>query len=149
MIETVWSGAEFARVITLPVSLIVKPLPAVRVMPVLPDVFELMIEVVPLPAPTVSEPSLLTLPSTSVPVIVMVEPAVPTVLMPPPAIVIEPPELERVVVFADTDMVCSSFVVEPSTSVAVTVIAPPVWLIAAMPAPVIDQEPPPPERVFV
>ena len=119
--DTVWSGAEFARVITLPVSLIVNPLPAVRVTPVLPDVFELMIEVVPLPAPTVSEPSLLTLPSTSVPVIVMVEPAVPTVLIPAPAIVIDPPELESVVVFADTDIVCSSFVVEPSTSVDVIV----------------------------
>ena len=107
--------------ITLPVSLIVKPVPAVIVTPVLPDVLLLMIDVVPLPAPTVSEPSLLILPSTSVPVIVMVEPAVPTVLMPPPAMVIEPPEFERVVVFADTDMVCSSFVVDPSTSVDVIV----------------------------
>ena len=109
------------RVITLPVSEIERPVDAVNVTPVEPDVLLLMIEVVPVPAPTVSEPSLLTLPSTSVPVIVIVEPAVPTVLMPPPAIVIEPPELERVVVFADTDMVCSSFVVEPSTSVDVIV----------------------------
>ena len=107
--------------ITLPVSLIVKPVLAVIVTPVLPDVLLLIIDVVPLPAPTVSEPSLLILPSTSVPVIVMVEPEVPTVLMPAPAIVIEPPELERVVVFDATDMVCSSFVVDPSTSVDVIV----------------------------
>ena len=119
--ETVWSGDVLVRVITLPVSEIERPVDAVNVTPVEPDVLLLMIEVVPVPAPTVSEPSLLTLPSTSVPVIVIVEPAVPTVLMPPPAIVIEPPELERVVVFADTDMVCSSFVVEPSTSVDVIV----------------------------
>ena len=56
--------------ITLPVSLIVKPVPAVIVTPVLPDVLLLMIEVVPLPAPTVREPSLLILPSTSVDVTV-------------------------------------------------------------------------------
>ena len=97
------------------------PLPAVMVTPVEPDVLLLMIEVVPLPAPTVSEPSLLILPSTSVPVIVIVVPAVPTVLMPPPAMVMEPPEFERVVVFVETDRVCSSFVVDPSTSVDVIV----------------------------
>ena len=107
--------------ITFPVSLIESPVPAVSVTPVEPDVFELMIDVVPVPAPTVSEPSLLILPSTSVPVIVIVVPAVPTVLMPPPAMVMEPPEFERVVVFAETDRVCSSFVVEPSTSVDVIV----------------------------
>lgn len=105
----------------MPVSLIVRPLPAVMVTPVEPDVLLLMIEVVPLPAPTVSEPSLLILPSTSVPVIVIVVPAVPTVLMPPPAMVMEPPEFERVVVFVETDRVCSSFVVDPSTSVDVMV----------------------------
>ena len=42
-----------------------------------------------------------------------------------------------------------SLLILPSTSVAVTVIAPAVWLIAAIPAPVIDHEPPPPESVFV
>ena len=67
---TVWSGELLVNVITLPLSDIPKPVPAVTVTPVLPDVFELIILVVPDPAATVKLPSLLTLPSTSVLVIV-------------------------------------------------------------------------------
>jgi hypothetical protein len=64
------SGALLVKVIVLPVSAIVNPVEAAMVTPVEPEVFELIIDVVPLPAPTVRLPSLLTLPSTSVPVIV-------------------------------------------------------------------------------
>ena len=55
---------------TLPDSDMERPVDALSVTPVEPEVLELMIDVVPLPAPTVKEPSLLILPSTSVPVIV-------------------------------------------------------------------------------
>lgn len=58
VIDTVWSGAELVRVITLPVSAIESPVPAVSVTPVEPDVLELIIEVVEVPAPTVRLPSL-------------------------------------------------------------------------------------------
>jgi len=80
-------------------------------------------------------------PSTSVPVIVIVEPDVDAVLMPAPAIVKLPPLLLRVTVFVAVDSVCSSFVVDPSASVPVIVIVPPfdpvVSVIATMPAPAI------------
>lgn len=55
---------------TFPVSEIERPVDALSVTPVEPEVLELMIDVVEVPAPTVSDPSLLTFPSTSVPVIV-------------------------------------------------------------------------------
>ena len=60
------------NVITLPLSEIVKIPAAVNVTPVCPEVFELIIEVVPVPAATVKLPSFDTLPSTSVAVIVSV-----------------------------------------------------------------------------
>jgi hypothetical protein len=49
-------------------------------------------------------------PSTSVPVTVIVLPAVDALLMPPPAMVTEPPELDKVAVLEATDNVCSSLV---------------------------------------
>ena len=55
----------FANVITFPLSEILSPVPAVIVTPVLPDVFELIIDVVPVPAPTVKLPSFAIFPSTS------------------------------------------------------------------------------------
>lgn len=57
-----------------PLSEIEIPLPALNVTSVLPDVFEEMTEVVPLPALTVRLPSFDTLPSTSVAVRVMTFP---------------------------------------------------------------------------
>ena len=63
------STSVAVRVMTLPLSEIDKAPAAVSVTPVLPDVFELIIEVVPVPAATVKLPSLVTDPSTSVAVI--------------------------------------------------------------------------------
>ena len=51
-------------------SEILNPVPAVSVTAVEPDVLEIIVDVVPEPAPTDKLPSLLTLPSTSVDVIV-------------------------------------------------------------------------------
>ena len=65
-------SALLASVIVLPDSLIAMPAPASIVTAVLPDVLETMVEVVLVPAPTVRLPSLVTLPSVSVPVIVNV-----------------------------------------------------------------------------
>ena len=90
--------------------------------------------------------AMVTIPSRPVPEVVSVIPEPSTNLK-------DPPEFERVKVWLVASeveaKVWSSFVTDPSTSVAVTVTAPPVWLITAMPAPVIDHEPPPLERVFV
>lgn len=72
------------RVITLPVSEIERPVDAVNVTPVEPDVLLLMIEVVPVPAPTVRAPSFVMLPSTSVPVIVKFGYVPVTLLIPAP-----------------------------------------------------------------
>jgi hypothetical protein len=91
-------------------------------------------------------------PSTSVPVIVMVEPATPTVLIPAPAMVIEPPLLDNVVipvVVPLTEMVCSSLLTDPSTSVEVTVKASPVRDKVVIPAPVIENDPPELDKVTV
>ena len=65
---------------------------------------------------------------------VIVEPAVPTVLIPPPAIVMDPPPSDNVVVFAATESVCNSLVTLPSTSVAVMVKSPDVPVNVTMPA---------------
>ncbi len=54
--------------------------------------------------------SLVTEPSTSVPVTVIVLPAVDALLMPPPAIVTEPPLFDSVAVLVATDSVCNSLV---------------------------------------
>ena len=66
---TLPSTSVAVSVITLPLSEMDSAPAAVRVTPVLPDVFELIIEVVPVPAATVNEPSLEIEPSTSVEVI--------------------------------------------------------------------------------
>lgn len=68
--ETVWSGELLVSVMTLPVSLIPSPVPAVSVTAVEPDVLDWISDVVPVPAPTVRLPSLVTNPSTSVEVMV-------------------------------------------------------------------------------
>lgn len=90
--------------------------------------------------------AMVTTPSKPVPVVVSVIPL-------PSANCMLPPELESVAVcVVEVDVlatVCSSLVVEPSTSVAVTVTAPAVCEIAAIPAPVKDHEPPELESVFV
>ena len=72
------------RVITLPVSEIERPVDAVNVTPVEPEVLLLMIEVVEVPAPTVRAPSFVTLPSTSVPVMVKFGYVPVTLLIPAP-----------------------------------------------------------------
>ena len=64
------SGALLVKVIVLPLSAIVNPVDASIVTPVEPEVFEFIMLVFDAPAPTVRLPSLLTLPSTSVPVMV-------------------------------------------------------------------------------
>ena len=114
------------------------PVPAEIVTPFAPLVFEVMMEVVLIPAPTPKIPSFATFPSISVPVTVIVLPDVLTVLIPAPAIVTDPPELESVAVFEATEIVCNSLVTLPSISVPVMVICPPFVLvvsdIAFMPA---------------
>ena len=52
-----WSGSVFVSVITFPASLIERPVEAVNVTSVDPVVFELITEVVPVPAVTVRDPS--------------------------------------------------------------------------------------------
>ena len=66
------STSVAVRVITFPASAVVRMPAAVIVTGVPPDVLELIIDVVPVPAPTVRSPSFVTSPSTSVPVIVKV-----------------------------------------------------------------------------
>ena len=78
-------------VIVFPLSEIAKIPAAVKVTSVLPDVFELIMEVVPVPAFTVSEPSFVIEPSTSVTVSVKVLPVRDMVSAPAGSKVIVPP----------------------------------------------------------
>ena len=101
-----------SRVITLPTSEIARPVPAVRVTPVLPLVLLFIMEVVPVPAATVKEPSFVTARS---PLLVMVVvPAVWDSVMPVPDCSVKlPPLLLRVLVYDVVPLweyVCSSFV---------------------------------------
>ena len=154
------AGDEFVMVIVPPDWPTVMPVPAAIVAvppPAPPAVARVSIPVV-VPDTVSAWASFVTEPSTSVAVKV-IEPPFALVLSVMPSM----PAALTVTAFAP-DVVDSkveevpepaptpktpSFVVEPSTSVAVTVTAPPVWLIAAIPAPVIDHEPPPLESVFV
>ena len=95
-----------------------------------PLVFDWIRLVVPVPAPTVRLPSLLTLPSTSVAVSVIVPPFVPvvsvTARMPPPEIITSLPPLVFVVMVAALPTpaptpIRPSLLTLPSTSVPVTV----------------------------
>ena len=76
---TVWSGLLFVRVIVSPVSEMERPVPAVIVTFVEPDVLDCITDVVPVPARTVRLPSFVAERS---PVLVIV---VPVMEMPVPA----------------------------------------------------------------
>ena len=94
---------------------------ALTVTPVAPDVLDKITDDDAPPAPTPNVPSLVTLPSTSVPVNVMVDPDVDAETIPAPAMVIDPPPFDNVVVFVATDNVCNSLVAETSTAAIVIV----------------------------
>ena len=82
-------------IVPVPVfSVIDIPVPATSVTPVEPDVFELITEVVEVPAPTESTPSFVKDPSTSVPVIVILPEVADRVFMPPAVMVTSVPVVE-------------------------------------------------------
>ena len=138
-LETLPSTSVAVNVITLPTSEIVFIPAAVIVTPVCPLVLEFIIEVVPVPAATVREPSLLILPSISVPVIVIASPTTETTFIPAPVIEASEASLDKskvAVVVPVTEMVCNSLVIEPSTSVLVNVKSLPLLVTVVIPAPV-------------
>jgi hypothetical protein len=91
---TLPSTSVAVNVITLPDSEIARIPAAVNVTSVEPDVFDEITDVVPVPAPTVNDPSLVTLPSTSVAVIVMLPDVAENETIPPAVNVTSVPVLE-------------------------------------------------------
>ena len=131
-----------AVIVTIPDSVIVTSVPV--------ELFNVTGDDAPVYDKSVDPPppaaSMVMIPSDPVPVVVnvMFEPST-NFQDPPPSdnvAVCDVPSL----VFA---IVCNSLVIDPSTSVAVTVTAPAVCEITAIPEPVIDHVPPPSDNVFV
>ena len=130
--------AVAAIVIVFPDSVTVIPVPPEIVIAAEPDVLELMVDVFAPPAPTLNDPSLVTSPSTSVAVNVMVFPVSAIVMIPAASMVtsVDPDVLDEI-----TDVVAvpantvndPSLVTLPSTSVAVMVMLVPVALNETIP----------------
>ena len=137
-------------IMSVPVAVIVTIPDSVMVTSVPVELFNVTGDDAPVYDKSVDPPppaaAIVTIPSKPVPDVV-------NVMFAPSTNCIDPPEFDNVAVcvvaFDVFAIVCNSLVIDPSTSVAVTVTAPAVCDMTAIPEPVIDHVPPPSDNVFV